>query len=253
MKRLLYILILSFGAASCAAQSVPGYFAPIASPYDYQWLRARYLRLPTSTTGAEAGAIRYNASDSSVYYYTGTQWVKSGADLTNYYTKTNLQTTGQAQVHWGNVTNVPAFLSTAPSLSQVLGYGSTLTGTTTVIQNSNPLTFQANFNTYLTIDPNYVEMMAKAGSTRYAYSGVNVSGVNTTYQATARNGSDWLTFQIWAEGKTFSFSGGQLQIEKYTPTSVSDATYPNGTLCTDENYLYFKSAGAWKKIAWADF
>lgn len=28
--------------------------------------------------------------------------------LANYYTKTNLQTTGQASVHWGNLTNVPA-------------------------------------------------------------------------------------------------------------------------------------------------
>jgi hypothetical protein len=28
-------------------------------------------------------------------------------DLTNYYTKTNLQTSGQAQIHWDNITNVP--------------------------------------------------------------------------------------------------------------------------------------------------
>src|SRR5690606_26692018 len=34
--------------------------------------------------------------------------VKSGsADLSNYYTKTELQTSGSAQVHWDNLTNVP--------------------------------------------------------------------------------------------------------------------------------------------------
>lgn len=39
--------------------------------------------------------------------------VSSGTELhnhdTRYYTKTNLQTTGSASVHWGNITNVPAF------------------------------------------------------------------------------------------------------------------------------------------------
>lgn len=33
------------------------------------------------------------------------------AAIINYYTKTNLQTSGQALVHWGNVTNAPSFLT----------------------------------------------------------------------------------------------------------------------------------------------
>lgn len=77
MKRLLYILILSFGAASCAAQSVPGYFAPIASPYDYQWLRTRYLRLPTDTlSGADVGAIAYK---NGAVYVKSSYWTALGA------------------------------------------------------------------------------------------------------------------------------------------------------------------------------
>lgn len=33
----------------------------------------------------------------------------TGIDLSDYYTKENLQTNGQASVHWGNLTNIPAY------------------------------------------------------------------------------------------------------------------------------------------------
>src|SRR5690554_6901258 len=33
-----------------------------------------------------------------------------GADLSDYYTKTNLQTDGQAQVNWGNIINPPPYI-----------------------------------------------------------------------------------------------------------------------------------------------
>src|SRR5690554_2157542 len=32
-------------------------------------------------------------------------------ELNNYYTKTNLQTSGQSQIHWNNITNEPAFIT----------------------------------------------------------------------------------------------------------------------------------------------
>src|SRR5690554_3022295 len=32
-------------------------------------------------------------------------------ELDNYYTRTNLQTSGESQVHWGNITNEPAFIT----------------------------------------------------------------------------------------------------------------------------------------------
>jgi glycine cleavage system H lipoate-binding protein len=55
----------------------------------------------TDITGAELERLT-NGSD-----------VSSGTELhnhdTRYYTKTNLQTSGSASVHWGNITNVPAF------------------------------------------------------------------------------------------------------------------------------------------------
>src|SRR5208283_2553024 len=52
----------------------------------------------------------------------------------NYYTKTNLQTGGQASVNWGNVINAPTtvagyaisnFNFTAPTLNQVISYNGT--------------------------------------------------------------------------------------------------------------------------------
>ena len=55
----------------------------------------------TDITGAELERLS-NGSD-----------VSSGTELhnhdTRYYTKTNLQTSGQSQVHWNNITNAPAF------------------------------------------------------------------------------------------------------------------------------------------------
>lgn len=50
--------------------------------------------------------------DNSVYLtsYTETDPIWTSAS-TNYYTKTNLQTSGQASVHWDNITNEPTFLT----------------------------------------------------------------------------------------------------------------------------------------------
>lgn len=45
-------------------------------------------------------------------------------DLSNYYTKTNLQTPGEAAVHWDNITDAPTFSST---LQEVLTAGDTAT------------------------------------------------------------------------------------------------------------------------------
>ena len=41
----------------------------------------------------------------------------SQADLSNYYTKTELQTSGSAQVHWGNITNIPDLSVTWENIS----------------------------------------------------------------------------------------------------------------------------------------
>jgi hypothetical protein len=55
------------------------------------------------------------------------------ATAANYYSKTDLQTNGLSQVHWGNVTNIPSFASvgfsdiniTSPLNNQLLKYNST--------------------------------------------------------------------------------------------------------------------------------
>lgn len=52
--------------------------------------------------------------------------LSSYSDFNNYYTKTNLQTSGQSSVHWGNITNTPTTLS---------GYGITNAYTQTQIDN----------------------------------------------------------------------------------------------------------------------
>lgn len=51
-------------------------------------------------------------------------------DLSNYYTKSNLQTSGQSLVHWGNLTNVPTLQTGTESyISNLVLSGNTLTST----------------------------------------------------------------------------------------------------------------------------
>lgn len=58
--------------------------------------------------------------------------LSSYASFTNYYTKTNLQTSGQAAVHWGNLTNVPASFPTTSNLQTVLSNGNNATNSITL-------------------------------------------------------------------------------------------------------------------------
>lgn len=64
--------------------------------------------------------------------------------FTNYYTKTNLQTSGQAAVHWGNLTNVPGAFPTTSNLQTVLGNGNTATNSITLGVNGNSTAYLYN-------------------------------------------------------------------------------------------------------------
>lgn len=76
--------------------------------------------------------VTYNASSKTLSQRTNVQ-ILSDLDLitatniaTNYYNKTNLQTSGQARVHWGNITNNPttiALSGAATGTATTLGAG----------------------------------------------------------------------------------------------------------------------------------
>src|SRR5690554_6103144 len=51
----------------------------------------------------DALELKLNIADTSVFV--------RDPELDNYYTKTNLSTSGQASVHWNNITNEPAFIT----------------------------------------------------------------------------------------------------------------------------------------------
>src|SRR5690554_5600836 len=51
----------------------------------------------------DALELKLNIADTSVFV--------RDPELNNYYTKTNLQTSGQSSVHWNNITNEPAFIT----------------------------------------------------------------------------------------------------------------------------------------------
>lgn len=59
------------------------------------------------------------------------------SSFTNYYTKTNLQTGGQASVHYGNLTNVPTSFPTSSTLQTVLANGNAATNSITLGASGN--------------------------------------------------------------------------------------------------------------------
>lgn len=64
--------------------------------------------------------------------------VENTSNLSNYYTKSNLQTSGDAQIHWDNLTNVPNNIITPPTLQAVTDNGAIT---------SNVLSFNKQFTT----------------------------------------------------------------------------------------------------------
>jgi hypothetical protein len=80
-------------------------------------------------TGLQGGfAASSSAEENEFYHLDETDYTNVGnlnsmayEATSSYYTKTNLQTSGQAQVHWGNLTNVPSLvtISGTPSDNQI--------------------------------------------------------------------------------------------------------------------------------------
>lgn len=79
------------------------------------------------------------------------------AAIPNYYTKTNLQTSGQSAVHWGNLTNVPSSFPTSSNLQTVTTNGRI---TNLTIQNTHSNTL----NSGLYSNGNYEAVSATAPS-----------------------------------------------------------------------------------------
>ena len=82
MRRLLTVLLsfIAFGATAQTTQLLGGPGIKVLNRGDFQADSILYLprTLVTSRTPTQAGALRYQASDSALYQWTGTAWRKAG-------------------------------------------------------------------------------------------------------------------------------------------------------------------------------
>lgn len=82
MRRLLTVLLsfIAFGASAQTTQLLGGPGIKVINRGDFQADSIFYLprTLVTSRTPTQAGALRYQASDSTLYQWTGTAWRKAG-------------------------------------------------------------------------------------------------------------------------------------------------------------------------------
>lgn len=73
---------------------------------------------------------------------------------------------------------------------------------------------------------------------------------DTIYSAVGRVND----FTVYGGSKAILERSGASAILRYSPTGSTDNTHPNGTICQDDTYLYYRnSSGTWKKIAWTTF
>ena len=125
-----------------------------------------------------------------------TKGIATPYDLTNYYTKTNLQTSGQSSVHWDNITNKPT----------VCNYGTqTLSGTTDTLNVSNGVNgiLDISGNTTIRIEPT----------------------------ATCNTGN--ITVICDAAGYTLTFTGGTMKFSPYIESTSGVITTTNTTGAID--------------------
>ena len=147
MRRILIILlsILSFGATAQTVQTIGAPGTRVNSRGDF--ITDSILYLPrtqvTSRAPFQSGAIRYQASDSTIYQWTGTAWRKLTADIDT----ARLSTRAWRQKGIDSVVTLISTLGGGTVLSVGSGYGtnfSTITTSGSVVVDSLVITSRAS-------------------------------------------------------------------------------------------------------------
>jgi hypothetical protein len=112
MKKIILSIALLSMALSVTAQVLPVRFDAVsANQYKYSTRTNGRPLFPASGILIYDWANRLEWKDSTMVI----KYLINNTDLStfsgDYYTKTNMQTSGQAQLHWDNLTNKPAFLT----------------------------------------------------------------------------------------------------------------------------------------------
>lgn len=131
-----------------------------------------------------------------------------------YYTKASLQASGQAQVHWGNLTNVPATATRWPSWSEVTGKPSSFTpsahASTHAEGGSDPIT------------PQMIGAQPALGFTPVNKAGDTMSGMLTVPQLKVASGALALTI---SDNTINATSGGQPAVLNIASSEVRVGGY----------------------------
>jgi hypothetical protein len=132
------------------------------------------------------------------------------AEKGNYYTKSQLQGSGQSQVHWGNITNAPSF---------ALSTGTNASGTWPISVSGNATTWAANAYSTADNNANLTYTMGYNGTTnKWSYYspasvaswlGLNAGG-ETLQSVTNRNGITSNTMFVSGSNRPYGNPGGKV-------------------------------------------
>jgi len=115
MKKLIIALfLLPIFASAQTYQSMPqaGYGPVKRMLFDsVLTLPLNILKLQNATGGRDIGQIRYNVSDSSIYIYSGSRWIKSGIDTSTIYYNLGLKL---------NISDTAQMMTAAPRVNRFL-------------------------------------------------------------------------------------------------------------------------------------
>ncbi|MCK5833542.1 hypothetical protein KAH81_07725 [bacterium] len=172
--------------------------------------------------------------------------------LSAYYDTTDLQTSGDAEVHWDNLTNVPADLADGDDVDTTIAYWGSLRNIPADIADGDDLGFQqlrANGSAWLPDSVTFVE-------------GSNITltqtGDSITIAATGAD-TDWI-YNVTDGGDTTLMTGGKWGIARSGATLYgnADSTHVNlgvggKTGTSGQNYKYCTVAGGFGNTASYDY
>jgi len=240
MFKYIFSLLLLFVVLSGNSQTINGSLYTQFNNY-YKWRGGAFdsvLLLPnlTGTAGLRGGALRYNGADSSLYVYTGTQWMKidgSGGsiiDTTSLSNRINLKL---------NISDTAAMLSpylrsnVAAATYQPIGNYIT-TGSAASLQSLNITGTNGNGHIHLRHQASLPTATGQS-TTIYANSSGNFAWKNdgnyhTTFKTDANTADRTYTFQnkdytLADNAEVVKYTDTSSMLSPYLRSNIANATY----------------------------
>ncbi|KAA2242795.1 hypothetical protein F0L74_09715 [Chitinophaga agrisoli] len=146
MRKIFIILLLTFGLKA-TAQTPQTIYGDFIYPGNIYFNGGLYVPVKDTLNNPRkrVGAQTIRPQDTvghpvfvPIYTWNGAGWAISSFNGSLYYTKSQLQTAGQAQVHWGNITNIPDSITTQVDTVSTVDQLATYTGASVVLFVTDP-------------------------------------------------------------------------------------------------------------------